>query len=148
MRYLEDLREGEVIDLGEETVSEEEILSFARRYDAQPFHVDKAAAAKSIYGGLIASGWQTGSIFMGLLVRGLLHGVASMGAPGLDELKWLKPVRPGDRLRARLTILGTRVSAKDPRRGTISCGGEMFNQKDELVMTIRWPAMLSTRPPR
>ena len=148
MRYLEDLREGEVIDLGEETVSEEEILSFARRYDAQPFHVDKAAAAKSIYGGLIASGWQTGSIFMGLLVRGLLHGVASMGAPGLDELKWLKPVRPGDTLRARLTILSKRPSAKDPRRGTISCGGEMFNQKDELVMTIRWPAMLSTRPPR
>jgi acyl dehydratase len=145
MRYLEDFREGEVIELGAETVSEKEMVEFARRYDAQPFHVDPAEAARTMYGGLIASGWHTGSIFMGLLVRGLLHEVASLGAPGLDELKWLKPVRPGDTLRARITVLGTRVSTKDPRRGSILCSGELFNQKDERVMTIRWPAMLATR---
>jgi acyl dehydratase len=148
MRYLEDFHEGEVIELGEETITEEEILSFARRFDAQPFHVDAVRAASSMYGGLIASGWHTGSFFMSLLVRGLLHDVASLGAPGLDELKWLKPVRPGDRLQARLTILGTRPSSKDSRRGSITCLGEMFNQKGELVMTIRWPAMLASRARR
>jgi len=146
MRYLEDLHEGDVFELGEEVIGEQEILDFARRYDAQPFHTDPAKAAASIYGGLIASGWQTCAVFMGLLVRGLLHDVASMGAPGIDELKWLKPVRPGDVLRARLTVLEVRPSARDPRRGTIRCLGEMFNQKGETVMTLRWPAMIGRRP--
>ncbi|HUJ25256.1 MAG TPA: MaoC family dehydratase [Myxococcales bacterium] len=148
MRYLEDLREGQIIELGEETISEREIVEFARRFDAQPFHVDREAAQRSMYGGIIASGWHTGSLFMGLLVRGLLHDVASLGAPGLDELKWLKPVRPGDTLRARLTILGVRTSASKPDRGWITGLGELFNQEGELVMTIRWPAMIGRRPAR
>jgi len=105
MRYLEDFSEGESFELGEETIREQEILDFARRFDAQPFHVDKEAARRSMYGGLIASGWHTASLFMGMLVRSLLHDVASLGAGGLDELRWLKPVRPDDRLRGRLTVL-------------------------------------------
>jgi len=80
MRHLEDFKEGQVFELGEETISEQEILDFARRFDAQPFHVDREAAKASMYGGLIASGWHTASFFMGLLVRGLLHDVASLGA--------------------------------------------------------------------
>jgi len=145
MRHLEDFSEGQVFELGEETVREQEIVEFARRFDAQPFHVDAEAAKKSLYGGLIASGWHTASIFMGLLVRGLLFETASMGAGGIDELKWLKPVRPGDRLRARLAILGTRPSSKHPDRGLVTCLGEMFNQAGERVLTIRWSAMIARR---
>src|SRR5215467_8239191 len=131
MRYLEDFTEGQVIDLGEETIREQEILDFARRFDAQPFHVDPEAAKKSIYGGLIASGWHTGSFFMGLLVRGLIHDVASLGAGGIDELRWQKPVRPGDRLRAKLTVAGVRNSTRHADRGLVSLVGEMFNQHGE-----------------
>jgi acyl dehydratase len=146
MRYLEDFSEGQVFELGEETIREQEILDFARRFDAQPFHVDKEAARRSMYGGLIASGWHTGSFFMGMLVRSLLHDVASLGAGGLDELRWLKPVRPDDTLRGRLTVLGTRPSTKHADRGLLNCLGEMFNQKGERVLMIRWSAMVGRRP--
>ena len=146
MRHLEDFKEGEVFELGEETIREQEILDFARRVDAQPFHVDREAAKASIYGGLIASGWHTASFFMGLLVRGLLHDVASLGASGIDELRWLKPVRPGDTLRARLSVVGARPSTKHADRGLITCVGEMFNQHGERVLLIRWSAMIGRRP--
>jgi acyl dehydratase len=146
MRYLEDFSEGQVFELGEETIREQEILDFARRFDAQPFHIDAEAAKRSIYGGLIASGWHTGSLFMGMLVRGLIHGVASMGAGGLDELHWLKPVRPNDTLRGRLTVLGTRPSTKHADRGSLTCLGELFNQKGERVLLIRWSAIIGRRP--
>jgi acyl dehydratase len=146
MRYLEDFSEGQVFELGEETIREQEILDFARRFDAQPFHIDAEAAKRSIYGGLIASGWHTGSLFMGMLVRGLIHGVASMGAGGLDELRWLKPVRPNDTLRGRLTVLGTRPSTKHADRGSLTCRGELFNQKGERVLLIRWSAIIGRRP--
>ena len=145
MRHLEDFKEGQVFELGEETISEQEILDFARRFDAQPFHVDREAAKASMYGGLIASGWHTASFFMGLLVRGLLHDVASLGASGIDELRWLKPVRPGDTLRARLSVVGTRPSTKHPGRGLLTCVGEMFNQQGERVLLIRWSAMIARR---
>jgi acyl dehydratase len=145
MRYLEDFEEGQVFELGEDTIREQEILEFARRFDAQPFHTDPEAARESMYGGLIASGWHTASFFMALLVRGLLHDVASMGAGGIDELRWPKPVRPGDRLRARLTIVGTRPM-KHPERGLVTCVGEMFNQEDERVLLLHWSAMIGRRP--
>jgi acyl dehydratase len=147
MRYLEDFREGQVFDLGEEIIREQEIVEFARRFDAQPFHVDAEAAKRSVYGGLIASGWHTASFFMGLLVRGLLHDVASMGAGGIDELRWQKPVRPGDTLRGRLNVVGTRPSTKHPDRGLVTCVGELFNQKDERVLLIRWSALIARRQP-
>ena len=145
MRHLEDFKEGQVFELGEDIIREQEILDFARRFDAQPFHVDPEAAKASIYGGLIASGWHTASFFMGLLVRGLLHDVASLGAGGIDELRWLKPVRPGDTLRARLSVVGTRPSTKHADRGLITCVGEMFNQHGERVLLIRWSAMIARR---
>ena len=146
MRHPEDFKEGQVFELGEDTIREQEILDFARRFDAQPFHVDPEAAKASIYGGLIASGWHTASFFMGLLVRGLLHDVASLGAGGIDELRWLKPVRPGDTLRARLSVVGTRPSTKHADRGLLTCVGEMFNQHGERVLLIRWSAMIGRRP--
>ena len=148
MRYLEDFSEGQSFELGEETIGEREIVEFARRFDPQPFHVDPGAAKRSIYGGLIASGWHTASFFMGLLVRGLIYDVDSMGAPGIDEMRWLKPVRPNDRLRGRLTVLGQRASTKHPERGLLNCLGELFNQSGERVLLIRWSAMIGRRPER
>jgi len=146
MRYFEDFAEGQVQELGEITVTEEEILEFARRYDPQPFHIDKAAAKKSMFGGLIASGWHTGAIFMGLMVRGLLLQTASLGSAGIDEMRWLKPVRPGDRLKARVTVTGTRPSSKRADRGTVFTLGEMFNQLGERVFLLRSSGMFGRRP--
>ena len=146
MRYFEDFAEGQVYDLGETTVTEEEILDFARRYDPQSFHIDRAAAKKSMYGGLIASGWHTGSLFMGLMVRGLLLDSTSLGSAGIDEMRWLKPVRPGDRLRARLTITSTRPSSKRTDRGTVFTLGELFNQLEECVFFVRSSGMFAQRP--
>jgi acyl dehydratase len=136
MRYLEDFRAGEVIELGSHTVAEEEILDFARRYDPQPFHVDPERAAESIYGGLIASGWQTCAIYMRLVVDGLLGESSSMGSPGLDSLRWLLPVRPGDTLRARYTVLEVTPSRSRPDRGVVRFRGEMINQQDEVAMAM------------
>lgn len=146
MRYFEDLNPGDVFEIGEVVVTEAEVLEFARRYDPQPFHIDPEAAARSVFGGLIASGWHTASLYMGLLVRGLLHDVASLGAIGLDELRWLKPVRPGDVLRGRFTILSKKESERHPERGTVVNMGEMFNQKGERVFFLRWPALVGRRP--
>ena len=136
MRYLEDFRAGEVIELGSHTVGEGEILEFARRYDPQPFHVDPERAAGSIYGGLIASGWQTCALFMRLAVDGLIGESASMGSPGLDSLRWLLPVRPGDTLRARYTVLEVTPSRSRPDRGVVRFRGEMLNQRDEVAMSL------------
>lgn len=146
MRYFEDFAEGQVYELGEATVSEEEILDFARRFDPQPFHVDREAAKRSMYGGLIASGWHTGSLFMSLMVRGLLHDAASLGSAGVDELRWLRPVRPGDRLRARLNVTSVRPSSKRADRGTVFTLGEMFNQEGERVFSVRSSGMFGRRP--
>src|SRR2546426_9001220 len=101
MLYLEDFKAGDTYRFGSHTFTREEIIAFGRQYDPQPFHVDEAAAAQSIYGGLIASGWQAIGVTFRLAVEGLIHRVASMGSPGGDEVRWLKPVRPGDRSEER-----------------------------------------------
>src|SRR5258708_421531 len=108
MRYFEDFQVGDIFDLGSTTVTEEEIISFARQFDPQPFHTDPVLAKDSIFGGLVASGWHTTAMFMRLFFDGLLHETASIASPGVDDVRWLKPVRPGDVLRARFTnrILG------------------------------------------
>ena len=146
MRYFEDFAEGQVYELGEASLSEAEILEFARKYDPQPFHVDEAAARKSMFGGLIASGWQTGSLYMGLLVRGLLLDASSLGSAGIDELRWLKPVRPGDMLRGRVTVTSLKPSSKDPNRGTVATYGELFNGRGERVFFVRSSGMFARRP--
>jgi len=145
MRYFEDFSEGQVFELGEQQITEEEILEFARRFDAQPFHVDREKAARSIYGGLIASGWHTGSIYMSLLVRGLLRDSASLGSGGIDELRWLKPVRPGDVLKARMTVTSLKPSSRHPDRGTVFTLGELFNQRGEKVMLVRSSGMFARK---
>lgn len=134
--YWEDFSVGQVIKFGTRAVPREEIIEFARHYDPQPFHTDEEAAKDSIYGGLIASGWHTCALMMRLLYDGLIKRAASMGSPGIDNIRWLKPVRPGDTLRAQMTIMETRASASKPDRGLIKSNWEVFNQNDELVMTM------------
>jgi acyl dehydratase len=146
-RYLEDFQPGETIDLGNCTVSRDEILEFARRYDPQPFHVDEEAARRSIYGGLIASGWHTAALFMRLLVDGMIAGSQSLGSPGVDEIRWLKPVRPGDTLTGRVIVLEVVPSRSKPDRGHLRTRYEVFNQNGEKVMTIVSLSMYRRRPP-
>ncbi len=136
-RFFEDFRPGEVLEFGDYLVTEEEIIDFAKRYDPQPFHIDHGAAEKSIYGGLIASGWMTGSIVMRLLVDNFISPLSSMGSPGVDEIRWTKPVRPGDRLKLRVTVVETRRSHSKPDRGIVQVQEEAINQDGETVMSIR-----------
>jgi acyl dehydratase len=135
-RYFEDFEPGQVVELGSHLVTEAEIVEFAERWDPQPFHVDPEAAAGSIFGGLIASGWHTCALWMRLYVETTLDGAASMGSPGIEELRWLAPVRPGDTLQGRLTVLETTPSARRPDRGTVRIRGEMVNQDGVVVMTM------------
>lgn len=146
LRYFEDFRVGEVIELGSRTVTEVEIIAFASQFDPQYFHTDPVAAARSIWGGLVASGWHTTSLFMRLLVDGHLRGVESIASPGVDEIRWLKPVRPGDRLTGRLTIIETTPSKSGARRGTMRQLGELSNQRAERVMTLRAISIIGARP--
>ena len=144
-RYFEDYRPGEVHEFGSHTVSESEIVEFARRYDPQPFHTDSQAAAKSIYGGLIASGWMTGGLMMKMLVDHFISPLSSMGSPGVDELRWLKPVRPGDTLRVRVAVIEARRSQSKPDRGILLVQQECLNQNDEVVMSAKSMALYRCR---
>jgi len=146
VRYFEDFKPGDVIELGSRTISKERILAFAREFDPQPFHTDEEAATRSIYGGLLASGWHTGSLLMRILYDGLLKDTASLGSPGIDELRWLEPVRPGDTLTARMTIVETIPSRSKPDRGLIRSLMEMRNQYGRVVLTIRGLSLLGRRP--
>lgn len=134
--YLEDLVPGQIYQLGSTTLSEQDIVSFGRLYDPQPFHIDPDAAALSIYGGVIASGWQTVCVFMRLFVDGLLQRAAAMGSPGLDELRWLKPVRPGDRLDARVEVVETKPSRSKPDRGLAKLRCVVADQAGAEVLTF------------
>ena len=143
--YLEDFAGGQTYELGQHTFGEGEIVTFATQYDPQPFHIDPEAAAASNFGGLIASGWHTGSVFMRLLVDGLLARCASMGSPGVDELRWLAPVRPGDVLTATLHIEEVRPSKSRPDRGFITTRAVLTNQDAVDVFTLRAPLMIRRR---
>lgn len=146
-RYWEDFRAGEVIELGSHTFTQDGIIAFAREFDPQPFHTDPERALRTAFGGLVASGWHTASVMMRLLVDGFISGVAnSMGSPGIDKIEWRKPVRPGDTLSGRLTILDTIPSKSRPDRGTIQTLGEMINQHGEVVMTVRGIGFYGRRP--
>jgi acyl dehydratase len=146
MRYFEDFQIGQVSDVGPVTVSEEDIIAFAKRYDPQPFHVDPVAAKAGPYGGLIASGWHTAALLMGMFVRDQVLDSASMGSPGVEGLRWTAPVRPGDTLRARSTITDTQPSSKNPNRGTVFIEHEVFNQDDVAVMQLKSRGFFARRP--
>ena len=144
-RYFEDYAAGETAEYGDYEITEAEIVDFARRYDPQPFHVDAEAARGSIYGGIISSGWMTASVMMRMMTDHFIPPCSSMGSPGIDELRWILPVRPGDRLRMRSAILETRRSQSKPDRGVVRISHEAINQKGEVVATFRGMGMYRCR---
>jgi acyl dehydratase len=144
-RYFEDYVEGDVHEFGHIEVLESEMLSFAERFDPQPFHTDPKAAGKSIYGGLIASGWHSASLMMRLFVDHYLTHNASLGSPGVDELRWLKPVRPGNSISLKVTVSKTNRSRSKPDRGIVHSYVEALNQDGEVVMTMKALNFISLR---
>ena len=144
---FEDFQPGHFATLGPRHVTREEIISFAAEYDPQPMHLDEEAARHTMLGGLGASGWHTCCVMMKMIVDGLLLDAASMGAPGVDEVRWLKPVRPGDSLTIRGTVLSARASQSRPDRGFVSLYWEVFNDRGERVMTLSCPQMIARRNP-
>jgi acyl dehydratase len=145
MRYWEDFRVGETFELGSVTIDGDEMMRFAQRFDPQPFHVDPVAAKDTPFGGLIASGWFTGSLFMRLYVEAVLSGAASQGSPGLSELRWLAPVRAGDVLTGRLTVLDMAPSSTRTTRGTVFMRGELV-RAGEPVVTMTFRGLFGRRP--
>jgi acyl dehydratase len=144
-RFFEDYVTGHVHEFGSIGVTEQEIVEFGRRYDPQVFHTDPVAARQTQFGGVIASGWQTAGLMMRLVVDHYLSHVASLASPGLDELRWSKPVRPGDLLSVRATVLETRASASRPDRGLVRTLFEVLNQAGEVVMSVKAMNMLKRR---
>jgi acyl dehydratase len=124
-----------VYEFGSIRVEEDDITTFGRQFDPQSFHTDPDQARASVHGGLIASGWHTGSVAMRLLVDHFVSAVASIGSPGIDEVRWLKPVRPGDELSVRATILEARRSRSKPDRGIVTTLVEVMNQRRDIVMS-------------
>ena len=145
--YWEDFKLGERVELGSKQVTAEEIIEFASKYDPQPFHVYPAAAKASIFGGLIASGWHTCSMVMRMMCDSYVLQAASLGSPGVDHVKWVMPVRPGDRISAFRTTLETRVSNSRPEVGIVKSLWEVFNQDGALVMTMEGYGMFGRRSP-
>jgi len=146
LRYFDDYLPGATYDCGSVSVSEDEIVSFARQFDPQPFHVDPGAAARGPFGGLIASGWHTAALVMRQLVDHYLPEEASLGSPGLDEMRWPDPVRPGDTLRVRASVVETRRSLSKPDRGIMKTAIEAVNQDGRTVMRATAINFLRVRP--
>jgi acyl dehydratase len=139
-RFFEDYMAGSVYEFGSVKVEESEIIEFARRYDPQPFHINPAAARATQFGGVVASGWHTAGMAMKLLVENYLPRGSSLGSPGVDLLRWHKPVRPGDILSVRVTIVETKPSQSKPDRGLLRSFVEILNQRHEVVTS--WRGML------
>lgn len=144
-RYFEDYQAGASYEFGTVTVSEQEIVDFASRYDPQSFHVDPAAAQQGPFGGLIASGWHSCALMMRLFADHYLPTTASLGSPGVDDLRWLKPVRPGDRLRLRVRVVEARLSRSDPGRGIVRTFAELVDQVGEPVLSMTVVSLLRSR---
>lgn len=144
--FFEDFQPGDVAAYGAYLLTEEELLGFAREFDPQPMHLDAEAAKASLLEGLAASGWHVCAILMRLVADGFLLDAASDGAPGIDEVKWLKPVRAGDTLSVRHTVLDTRQSRSQPGRGFVRFRFEVLNQSGDVVMEQTNSIMIRKRP--
>ena len=145
MRYFEDLEVGETHQFGEYHVTKEEVIEFAEQYDPQPFHTDEEAAEESAFGELVASGWHTAAMCMRMLADGPLQERAGMGARGVDELRWHRPVKPGDTLHLRTELLEKRISESDPRRGYVNSQMEGINQDGDVVISWIGLGMVEVR---
>ena len=136
-RYFEDYVSGSTFEYGQISISADEIIEFARRFDPQPIHTDREKAERGPFKGLIASGWHTAGVMMRLLADHFISQVASMASPGVDEIRWMIPVRPGDTLSIRVTVLETKRSRSKPDRGTVRSLVEVMNQNGEVVMSLK-----------
>jgi len=143
--YLEDFEIGNCMEYGHYEVTKEEIIEFASRYDPQPFHLSEEGGKATHFGGLCASGWHTCAMVMSMTVANMAEGSQSLGSPGIDELRWKKPVYPGDVLRVKSTIAGKRNSQSRPDMGTLFLENEVLNQNDEVVMTFKPIVMYKRR---
>lgn len=143
--YWEDFPVGRVREVGGITVSREDIIAFARQFDPQPFHVDEEAARRSMFGGLIASGWHTCALAMRMICDAYLLDTASAGSPGVENVRWLKPVRPGDTLRLRLEVIEARPLESKPGLGLVRNRWEMSNQHGETVLRMEGSGMIRRR---
>ena len=143
--YWEDFKVGDTAPMGERVVDKDEVIAFAKAYDPQAFHIDEVAAKASMYGGLIASGWHTVAMTMRMMVDSYLGEAASLGSPGVDNVRWLKPVRPGDTIRATRKVVETRSSKSRPEMGIVKSLWEVFNQNGDLVMTMEGYGMFTRR---
>ncbi|WP_445193748.1 MaoC family dehydratase [Sphingomonas sp. Tas61C01] len=147
MQYFEDIEVGATAGFGAYPVTREEVIAFAEKFDPQPFHLSDGAAAQTHFGRLSASGWHTAAMTMSMVVENLkANRQAGLGSPGIDELKWLKPVYPGDTLRCQTEILEKRVSASRPEMGIFKSRMTVFNQNDVAVMTFVSNGLVATRP--
>jgi len=146
MLYFEDFLPGETVEIGRHTFTEEEIVAFAAQFDPQPFHTDPEAAKDTFFGGLIASGWHTCAIGMRLMVQYYIGRAASAGSPGVENIRWLAPVRPGDTITYRRVILEARPSESKPDIGLVRSRSEALNQRGETVMTMEGWGMFRRRP--
>ena len=146
MKYFEDVQVGETTRFGRYEVTRDEIVEFARQFDPQPFHLDEEAARASIFGGLVASGWHTGAMLMRMVCDGMIPGAATSGAMGFDDLKWLKPVRPGDVLSVE-SVVREKVAPRRPDRGTVKIESRVSNQRGEMVMSLVSLDIFVRRPP-
>jgi acyl dehydratase len=146
MQYFEDVEIGTSRETDTKLVDRNEIIEFAKEFDPQPFHVDEAAAKASIYGGLIASGWHTAAMVMRLQVDSFVGKASTTGSPGFDNLRWLKPVRPGDVIRVRSTCIEKIPSKSRPTLGAVKFTTEVLNQNDETVMSLTSIGLYNRRP--
>jgi acyl dehydratase len=146
-RYFDDYIAGRSYEFGSISVSESQIIEFAEEYDPQFFHIDPVGAASGPFGGIIASGWQTAALMMRLFVEHYLSSVANLGGPGVDELRWLRPVRPDDVLRLRVTVVDTKASNSKPDRGLVRTLAELVDSADRPVFRAIVLSLLRRRDP-
>jgi acyl dehydratase len=143
--HWEDFKAGTVTVYGPRLVTRQEIVAFAAEFDPQPMHLDEAAASATMLGGLAASGWHSCCLLMRMVADELVNKASSMGAPGVDEVRWLKPLRPGTQVRVRTTVLETRASNSRPEVGFVRCLFEMIDERDAVLTTFTSPLMLKRR---
>jgi acyl dehydratase len=145
--HWEDFQPGTVSVYGPRLVTREEIVAFASEFDPQPMHLDETAASATMLGGLAASGWHSCCLLMRIIADGFVNKTHSMGAPGIDEVSWLKPLRPNTRVRVRTTVLETRAPKSRPEFGFVKCRFEMLDEHDTVLTTLTCPLMVARREP-
>ena len=145
MLYYEDLNIGQKISIGPISATEREIIEFAKQFDPQPFHIDAEKAKDSLFGGLCASGWHTCSLYMRMLYDGLLINLASLGSPGMNEIRWLKPLFPNEVIRGELYIMSKTPSKSKPLIGSIVIDSKIYNSKKDLIMTMQSISIVKKR---